>query len=120
MTTNELSAAAAPLTTDAAARGYLDRLMALIGVDGLMAAAVLPGLLADVDQHAAAVRESLSSAGRAVAPMSLASYARSVLAVRERQGRPTPDVTKVDWAEPEWTVLRLVAVWSLAEQSGSL
>jgi hypothetical protein len=118
--TNELSTASAPLVTDAAARAYLDRLMALAGVDGLVAALALPGLLADVDQHAAAVRESLASAGRAVSALSLAGYARSVLAVHERHGRPLPDPATIDWSAPEWTVLRLVAVCALAEESCSL
>jgi hypothetical protein len=120
MTTNELSAATAPLTTDAAARTYLDQLMALVGIDGLVASLALPGLLADVDQHASAVRESLVSAGRAIVPLSLASYARSVLAVHERHGRALPDVTRIDWAEPEWTELRLVAVCALAEEHACL
>ena len=53
-------------------------------------------------------------------PLSLAAYARSVLAVNERHGRPLPDPTKTDWAQPEWTVLRLVAICSMAEETGSL
>lgn len=103
-------------TTDAAARQYLDRIMAMIGVDGLVEALSSPGLLALVDQHAAAVRDSIVSAGREVDPISLSGYARSVLAVHERHGRELPSPSTVSWESPEWTVVRLVAVCSLADE----
>jgi response regulator of citrate/malate metabolism len=44
---------------------FLDDLMARVGVDGLAAALADAGLLAQVDQHAAAVREALRAAGPA-------------------------------------------------------
>lgn len=118
--TNELSIASAPITTDAQAREHLDLLMGLIGVDGLVAALALPNLGAEVDQHASAVRESLAAAGRAVVPLALAGYSRSVLAAHERHGRPLPDPATIDWIAPEWTVLRLLGVCWLAEQTGAL
>jgi hypothetical protein len=102
-------------TTDTAARQYLDQIMAMVGVDGLVEVLSSPGLLALVDQHAAAVRESLASAGKPVDAISLSGYARSVLAVHERHGRPLPSPETVSWESPEWTVLRLVAVCSLAD-----
>jgi hypothetical protein len=112
---NEIFAAVEQPTTDAAARLYLDQIMALVGVDGLVEALQTPGLLAEIDQHAAAVRESLRSAGKAIGPVGLSSYARSVLAVHERHGRPLPSPETVNWVRPDWTVLRLVAICSLAD-----
>jgi Family of unknown function (DUF6401) len=100
-------------TTDTAARQYLDQIMAMVGVDGLVEALSSPGVLALVDQHAAAVRDSLESAGKQIGPIALAGYARSVLAVHERHGRPLPSPSTVAWERPEWTVVRLVAVCSL-------
>jgi hypothetical protein len=99
------------------ARLILDQIMARVGVDGLVASLRSPGLLAIVDQHAAAVRESLAAAGRFVDPTSLAGYARSVLAVAERHGRELPDGADLDWSTAEWFVLRLVGVCSLADQT---
>jgi hypothetical protein len=107
-------------TAETTARLYLDRVMALVGVDGLAEALAAPGLLAQIDQHAAAVRNSLWSADKDLNPISLAGYARSVLAVHQRHGRPTPEPSSVDWANPGWTVLRLVAVCSLAESTDCL
>ena len=98
------------------ARLFLDQIMARVGVDGLVTALRSPGLLAVLDQHAAAVRESLAAAGRFVDPPSLAGYARSVLAVAERHGRELPDGAELDWSKAEWFVLRLVAVCSLADE----
>ena len=92
--------------------------MAMVGVDGLVEALSSPGLLARVDQHAAAVRESITSAGKPIDPVSLAGYARSVLAVHERHGRELPTPATVNWSDPDWTVLRLVAVCSLADAEG--
>jgi len=112
-----MTAFAQPVT-DRAARQYLDRIMAMVGVDGLVEALSSPGLLARVDQHAAAVRDSIESAGKRVEPIALSGYARSVLAVHERHGRPLPSPETVSWTDPEWTVLRLVAVCSLADAEG--
>jgi hypothetical protein len=94
---------------------YLDQVMAMVGVDGLVEALRNSGLLAVIDQHAAAVRDSVEAADREVGPAALAGYARSVLAVQERHGLPVPDPDSIDWKKPSWTVLRLVAVCSLAE-----
>ena len=94
--------------------------MAWVGVDGLVAALQNPGLLALVDQHVAAIRESLANAGRGVDPVSLARYARSVLAVACRHGCPPPDVATFDWHRVDWYMLRLVAVCALADNEGCL
>src|SRR5262245_45406689 len=65
------------------ARRVLDRLHEQFGTAGLVAAAAIPGLGAMVDQHAAAVRDILTTgveSGAAVAgTVLLAGYAQGVL-----------------------------------------
>jgi hypothetical protein len=102
------------------ARAVLDQLMASVGVDGLVAAMSTPGVLAVVDQHAAAIRETLRAAGRELDTLSLAGYARSVLAGLHRCGLSLPDAESVDWPHADGLVLRLVAVCLLAETHGCL
>jgi hypothetical protein len=111
--------------TASAARTLLDEMMARVGVDGLVAAHADAGLLAQVDQHAAAVREALAHAGRSADAEGLASYARSIAAAAERMGRPVPQpggayVSGSAWLAAEWHLLRLVAVCMIAESSGLL
>jgi hypothetical protein len=102
-------------TAELDARYYLDQVMAMVGVDGLVEALAQPFLLAKVDQHAAAVRQSITAAGRDIDSISLAGYARSVIAVHQRHGRPLPTPDTIDWSDADWTVLRLVSVCSLAD-----
>lgn len=104
------------------ARTMLDEMMARVGVDGLVAAHADPGLLAQVDQHAAAVRDALAHAGREVGAESLASYAKSIVAAAERMGRPVPQpghayVTGTAWLTADWHLMRLVAVCLIAESA---
>lgn len=86
-----------------------------MGVECLVAALSSPGLLATVDQHATAIQHSLRAAGRTVNPMSLAGYAKSVVAVAQRCGRPLPDPSTIDRATAEWYLKRLLAVCWLAD-----
>lgn len=103
----------------------LDEMMARVGVDGLAAALADPGLLAQVDQHAAAVRDALAGAGRELDAAGLAAYTRSILAAAKRMGRVVPEpgeahVSGAEWHRAEWHLLRLVAVCAIAEESGLL
>lgn len=102
------------------AHAVLDHLMATVGVDGLVAALRNPGLMAAVDQHAAAVRESIRGSDRAVDLVSLAGYARSVLALLNRHGYSIPHPGAIDWSRANSHVLRLVAICALAEGAGVL
>ncbi|WIM93866.1 DUF6401 family natural product biosynthesis protein [Actinoplanes oblitus] len=118
--TNE-SIAFAAVTADS----YLDEMMARVGVDGLAAAFAEPGLLAVVDQHAAAVREALLDAGRTIDAEGLAAYARSIAAAAVRMSRPLPEpggapTTVAGWSGAGWPLLRLVAVCLIAESAGLL
>ena len=101
----------------------LDDLMARVGVDGLTAALANPGLLAVVDQHAAAVRESVRRSGRVLDADSLAGYATSVTAAVHRSGRELPEpgeAERVDWTRADWHLIRLAAVCAIAEEYGWL
>lgn len=107
------------------ATGLLDEMMARVGVDGLTAAFADPGLLAVIDQHAAAVRDALSDAGREPDADGLAAYCRSITAAAIRMGRPVPapgDAPHAPsaWTVADWHLLRLVAVCMIAEESGLL
>jgi hypothetical protein len=124
--TNE-NLAFAPISAAAvdSARALLDEMMARVGVDGLVAAHTDAGLLAQVDQHAAAVRDALAHAGRAVDAGGLASYAKSIVAAAHRMGRPVPEPghayrSGIAWMAAEWHLLRLVAVCMIAEAAGLL
>jgi len=113
--------ATADATTVPTAQLALDDLMAWVGVDGLVAALRSPGLLAAVDQHAAAVREALIARGGGVDAAGLAGYARSVTAAAHRMGRTLPvQGDDVDWSRAGWHLLRLVAVCAVADDAGCL
>ena len=126
--TNEFLAFA-PISTDATVLGpaaaLLDDMMARVRVDGLVAAFADPGLLARLDQHAAAVRDALVEAERELDAEALAAYARSIVASARRFGRYVPaageaPVRSAEWLTGDWHLLRLVAVCLLAEESGLL
>jgi hypothetical protein len=106
-------------------RALLDEMMARVGVDGLAAALADTGLLALVDQHAAAVRDALLDADREVDAEGLAAYARSIAAAAARMGRPVPQPGQAyrsgsAWLSAEWHLMRLVAVCMIAESAGLL
>ena len=93
--------------------------------DLLVAAHADAGLLAQLDQHAAAVRESLRGAERPVDAEGLAAYAKSVAAAAVRMGRPLPEpghapLTGTGWLTAEWHLMRLVAVCLIAESADLL
>jgi len=105
------------------ARRVLDRLHEQIGTAGLVAAAAIPGLGASVDQHAAAVRDILTAgveSGAAVAgTVLLAGYAEGVLDHLRESGMSlrVPD-DKSGWLRADWASMRLLAVCSLARNTG--
>lgn len=126
--TNEFLAfapiSAAPAAADPA-RTLLDEMMARVGVDGLVAAHGDPGLLAQLDQHAAAVRDALAAAGRPLDATGLAAYAKSIAAAATRMGRPVPDpghayLSGTAWLSAEWHLMRLVAICMIAESADLL
>lgn len=99
---------AAVVTSDPTlARELLERLATRFGDAGLAAAAGLPGLLAAVDQHAAAVRARVA-AGPAML-VELASYADGLADRAAELGWRAPDRTTA-WRTAEPLAIRLVAV----------
>ncbi|GAA1817171.1 hypothetical protein GCM10009835_41420 [Planosporangium flavigriseum] len=101
-----------------AARASLDDLMAWVGVDGLVAALRTPGLLAAIDQHAAAVRDVLGE--RVTDAPALAEYALDVHAAAIVEGHLLPDPGRLDWSDAPAYLMRLVAVCALADVADCL
>jgi hypothetical protein len=102
----------------------LTALLSSVGWAGLAAAADRPGLLAAVDQHAAAVRAALGSGaddltGRpAIRPGLLAAYAEGVRDAATEHGWHPP-AAPIDWSEPDWVLTRLLAVCAIARDLGA-
>lgn len=113
------------------ARSVLAALMTSVGATGLAAAARNPGLLALVDQHSAAVRESLvGTAGAAddwldelradrppLGAVALAGYAEGVRDAALEYGWQPPK-EPIDWSDADWVLIRLLAVCALARDAG--
>ncbi|MEH0973252.1 DUF6401 family natural product biosynthesis protein [Micromonospora sp. CPCC 205546] len=100
------------------ARATLALLSTSVGAEGLAAAAARPGLLALVDQHAAAVRESLDGDRRPLSAAALAGYAEGVRAAALEHGWQPP-AAPVDWSAPDWLLTRLLAVCALTRSLGA-
>ncbi|MFF5225057.1 DUF6401 family natural product biosynthesis protein [Dactylosporangium sp. NPDC000521] len=98
---------AVPTSDPTLARELLERLAARFGDAGLEAAAELPGLLAAVDQHAAAVRARVA-AGPAML-LELASYADGLTDRAAELGWQAPDRAAA-WHTAEPLTVRLLAV----------
>lgn len=99
------------------ARAVLAELMTTVGSAGLPAAARSPGLLAAVDQHAAAVRDALPVGRRGISAVVLAGYAEGVRDAAVEHGWQPP-AAPIDWAAPDWVLTRLLAVCALARTAG--
>jgi hypothetical protein len=100
------------------AKSTLNGLMAWLGDAGLSASVQVPGLLAEVDQHAAAVRDALGDPQPSPDAISLAGYASGVRDASSDAGWLMPDLETVDWSTVDWSTLRLVAVCALARSYG--
>jgi hypothetical protein len=108
------------LPTSGSVARDLDDYLAWIGVDGLVAALASPGIMAVVDQHAAAIRETLAERDRS-GHAALLAYARSVVAGAFRTAHPLPENgADVEWDRADWYTLRLVAVCRLALEEGDI
>ncbi|MDG4758842.1 DUF6401 family natural product biosynthesis protein [Micromonospora sp. WMMD710] len=103
----------APRTAVDSTRSTLAALTVSVGTVGLAAAATRPGLLALVDQHAAAVRDSLDGDRRPLTAATLAGYAEGLREAALEHGWAPPR-GPVDWDAPEWPHARLLAVCALA------
>jgi len=97
------------------ARAGLSELASAIGRPGRQAVAARPDLVARVDQHAAAIRESLGGTrsgpgalAGSIDTVALAGYAAAIRDAARDAGDPLED-----WSRPTWAMLRLLAVCSL-------
>lgn len=102
--------------TGSQARAAHAALASLAGViaSGLAAARRQPRLLATLDQHAAAVRDSLRGDVAPLSAFALARYAQGVLDAAREHGWHLPD-GPVDWTTTtEWMPARLLAVYALS------
>ncbi|WP_320068041.1 DUF6401 family natural product biosynthesis protein [Micromonospora sp. RTGN7] len=100
------------------ANAVLAALTVSIGTAGLAAATARPGLLAEVDQHAAAVRDSLDGDRRPLTRAALAGYTEGVRDAAREHGW-LPPARSADWSEPDWLLIRLLAVCALARSLGT-
>jgi hypothetical protein len=114
-----MSAAFGNLRRDAgvwAAQLALAQLWRQVATTGQDAMRDCPALLAEVDQHAAAVREALTSVSGRVSAVGLAAYADGVIDAAARDGWQLPaDPDDFEWAAPPWPLVRLLAVCTVAE-----
>jgi hypothetical protein len=115
---NELFSGSAARPPTNSARTELATLMASVGAAGLAAAAARPGLRSAVDQHAAAVRDSLLADRRPMGVIALAGYAEGVREAAMGHGW-RPPVEPIDWCGADWVLVRLLAVCALARGGGS-
>ncbi|MEU4316077.1 DUF6401 family natural product biosynthesis protein [Nocardia sp. NPDC024068] len=95
-----------PRLFEASARRFLEGMYRTHGAPAQAAAAELPGLIAELDQHAAAVRDILDlgvGTGEEVSQtVLLAGYMRGLM-----DDMTTPIATPADWATADWLQLRL-------------
>jgi hypothetical protein len=110
---NGLFSGAAARAALRSAHASIAELNAAVGATGLAAVADAPGLLAAIDQHAAAIRDSLSADERPLTAIVLAAYAEGVRDAAFRHGWEPP-AGAVDWSTPDWVLYRLLAVCALA------
>jgi hypothetical protein len=110
---NGLFSGAAARAALRSAHASITELNAAVGASGEAAAADAPGLLAVVDQHAAAIRDSLSADERPLTAIVLAAYAEGVRDAAFRHGWEPP-AGPIDWTAPDWVLCRLLAVCTLS------
>ncbi|TNC28642.1 DUF6401 family natural product biosynthesis protein [Amycolatopsis alkalitolerans] len=102
---------------ESSARRRLDHLHEQLGA-GLLAAATVPGLMAVIDQHAAAVRDivtvGVEGSGAVAGVVLLAGYATGLLDQAREHGWTFS--SPADWAHADWFTSRLLAICTLAKR----
>lgn len=100
-----------------AAGSALDRLHREVGTPGAAAMRGRPALLAQVDQHAAQVRDTLAGADGEITCTALAGYADGVIDIATVRGIDPFAVARAGrWQGAPWALLRLLAVCQLADR----
>ena len=94
----------------------LGRLRREIEAPGRAALRVSPALLAEVDQHAAQVRDTLAGADGGITVTALAGYADGVLDIAAHRGLDVLAAARAGvWHGGPWALLRLLAFCLLAD-----
>ena len=101
-----------------AAKSTLNGLMVWLGQTGLNASTLLPALAAQVDQHAAAVRDALGDPEAGPSPVSLAAYATGLRDALIESNWQLAPLDEMDWDLAEWPAVRLVAICAIARDHG--
>ncbi|GAB7052618.1 DUF6401 family natural product biosynthesis protein [Catenuloplanes indicus] len=96
------------------ARSALAGLMSSVGSLGLATAASAPALLAAIDQHAAAIRDSLEADLRPLSAIALAGYVEGLRDAAREHGWHMPE-GHIDFATGDWVLTRMLAVCALAQ-----
>ena len=102
-----------------AARLALEQWSARLGSAGRAAMAELPGLVAEVDQHAAEVRAAVVDAFGRLCPINLAAYADGLADVAAARGWSADEVHERGWQRASWPSLRLLAICQLHESGAA-
>lgn len=105
------------ITAPQSAHAVLSSLLEEVGTTGLPAAERSPGLLASVDQHMAAVRDTLLAQRQVPNIATLAGYTEGVLTAAREHGWTAPGAP-IDWSTRDWVLTRLLAVCFLARRAG--
>lgn len=100
-----------------AAQAAIAELRAVVGVPGLAAARSCPGLLTEVDQHAAELRDALGAGPHPPDLVALAGYAEGLRDAAAEYGWWLHEPGQIEWARASWPLVRLLAVCMLAESA---
>ncbi len=98
-----------------AAQLALEQWRTRLGEAGKAAMQSLPGLLAEVDQHIAHVREQVADRLGRLHPVTLAAYADGVADAASAKGWSAQETATAGWAGASWPSVRLLAVCVLAD-----
>jgi hypothetical protein len=102
-----------------ASRELLRLLIEEVGTPGMTMMRQRPRLLAEVDQHAAEVRDALGDGRTAPSTVALAGYTEGLIHAAEEAGWQFP--AAIDWVHAEdWRVVRLLAICVLASDGREL
>jgi Family of unknown function (DUF6401) len=98
-----------------AAQWALADWMRRLGAVGMDAMRAVPGLVAQVDQHAAQVRDALVDRHGEIPLAGLAAYADGVADIATARGWSAAEVVDGDWAGASWPTVRLLSICVLAK-----
>ena len=87
-----------------------------LGAAGMAAMHALPGLMAQVDQHLAQIRDAVADQRGRIHPVTLAAYADGVADAATVRGWTAAEPAAVGWHRASWPSVHLLAVCVLAAE----